>query len=373
MKKADRFPHAKPYRDRHGKIRWRYRIKGFSAELGTEWGGEEFVRRYGEAVNRCKDTSGVGRQNTVPGTFNDLVVKFYQLHVSTLAASTAKDYRAVIEPLRAKHGNKRVAHLERRHVLAIQADLAETPQQANKTLKRLSQMMDLAIDLGLRADNPVRGVKRFPVSAGGFHTWSEDEIAKFYEVHKMGTSAHLAMTLMLYTGAARCDAVALGRGNIRDGRLVYRRRKTKKNPNGIEVDIPIHPYLAETLSHVRPGAFTFLETVVGVARKVNGLGASMRKWCDKAGLPVCSAHGLRKAICRRVAEIEGDVFKVMAVSGHTDIKEAQKYCEAFGRQKKADAAISSLPSGGNGEQRLTNPISGFVKKECNTLREKGKL
>lgn len=372
MKKADRFPHAKPYRDRHGKIRWRYRIKGFSAELGTEWGGEEFVRRYGEAVNRCKDTSGVGRQHTVPGTFNDLAVKFYQLHVSTLAASTAKDYRAVIEPLRSKHGHKRVAHLERRHILAIQAELSHTPQQANKTLKRLSQMMELAKNLGMCTDNPVRDVKRFPVSAGGFHAWREDEIAKFYEVHKMGTPAHLAMTLMLYTGAARCDAVALGRGNIRDGRLVYRRRKTKKNPNGVEVDIPIHPYLAETLSHVRPGAFTFLETVAGSARKVDGLGASMRRWCDRAGLPLCSAHGLRKAICRRVAEIEGDVFKVMAVSGHTDIKEAQKYCETFGRKKKADAAISSLPGGGNGEQRLTNPLGEFVKNEGNNLIRKEK-
>ena len=33
----------------------------------------------------------------------------------------------------------------------------------------------------------------------------------------------------------------------------------------------------------------------------------------------------------------------MAVSGHTDIKEVQKYCEAFGRQKKAEAEIFSLP------------------------------
>lgn len=299
-------------------------------------------------------------------------MKFYQLHVSTLAESTAEDYRTVIERVSGKHGHKRVAHLERRHVLAIQADLAHTPQQANKTLKRLSQMMDLAIDLGLRADNPVRGVKQFPVSAGGFHTWSEDEIDKFYDVHEMGTPAHLAMTLMLYTGAAKCDAVALGRGNICDGRLVYRRRKTKKNRNGIEVDIPIHPYLAETLSHVRSGAFTFLETAAGRARTAAGLGSSMRKWCDKAGLPLCSSHGLRKAICRRVAEIEGDVFKVMAVSGHTDIKEAQKYCEAFGRQKKADAAIASLPDGANGERNLTNPPDRFVKSDGDMLKRKEK-
>lgn len=98
----------------------------------------------------------------------------------------------------------------------------------------------------------------------------------------------------------------------------------------------------------------------------------MRKWCDKAGLPLCSSHGLREAICRRIAEIEGDVFKVMAVSGHTDIKEAQKYCEQFGRKAKADSAIASLPSGGNGEQNLTNHPARFVNNSPNKLKRNDK-
>jgi integrase len=368
-KKLDRFPKAKSYPDRHGKRRWRYRVKGFTVELGTEWGSEDFCRRYAEAENRVKPTAGASR--TVPGSFNDLAVRFYQLHLPTVGESTAKDYRAAIEPLREKHGNKRIAHLQRRHVLAIKAEMAATPQQANKTLKRLSQMMDLAIELEWRTDNPVKGVKRFPVNPEGFHTWDEGEIAQFYKVHKMGSVAHLAMTLMLYTGAAKCDAVKLGKANLRDGRIVYRRRKTRKNPDGFEVNIPVHPYLEETLRHVRADAFTFLETAQRKSRSEKGLGSSMRKWCDKAGLPLCASHGLRKAICRRIAEIEGDVFKVMAVSGHKNLKEAQRYCEQFGRQQKATAAISSLPSGGNREQKLTNHPKRFVKKSHNPLPRKG--
>ncbi len=53
----------------------------------------------------------------------------------------------------------------------------------------------------------------------------------------------------------------------------------------------------------------------------------------------------------------------MSVSGHKDIKQAQKYIEAFGRKTKADAAIASLPSGADGEQNLTNHPARFVKKE----------
>lgn len=232
--------------------------------------------------------------------------------------------------------------------------------------------MDLAVDLEWRTDNPVKGVKRFPVNSEGYHTWDEGEIARFYEVHEMGTPAHLCMTLMLYTGAAKCDAVKLGRGNIRDGRIVYRRRKTKKSPEGFEVNIPVHPYLAETLALVAPDAFTFLQSEIGQARSPKGLGSSMRKWCDKAGLPLCSSHGLRKAICRRIAEVEGDVFKVMAVSGHTDIKEAQKYCERFNRKGKANSAIAGLPGGAEREQNLTNHPARFVRSAINAMKRKEK-
>lgn len=367
MKKADRFPHAKSYRDRHGKLRWRYRHMGLTAELGTEWGSEEFCRRYAEAVNGLA-THGAGASRTVPGTLNDLAVQFYKLHLPTVAESTAADYRAVIDALRVQHGHKRVAHMARRHVIAIKAEMADTPQQANKTLKRLSQMMELAKDLEWRTDNPVDGVKLYPTTPGGFHTWDEGEIARFYEVHEIGSPAHLAMTLMLYTGAAKCDAVKMGRGNIRDGRLIYRRNKTRRNPEGIEVNIPIHPYLVETLAHVPSDAFTLLQTENGLSRSVKGLGSSMRKWCDKAGLALCSSHGLRKAICRRIAEAGGTAFQIMSVSGHISLKEAQKYCEEFGRKALADTAIASLPGGANGEQKLTNHPARFVKKSDKGLK-----
>ncbi len=370
-KKSDQFPRAKSYPDRHGKRRWRYRHKGLSVDLGTEWGSEEFQRRYAEAEQGNK-SEGAGTSRTVPGTFNDLAVKFYKLHLPTVEDSTAADYRAVIEPLRIRHGSKRVSHMRRRHVIEIKAEMAETPQQANKTLKRLSQMMDLAVELEWRTDNPVKGVKRYPTNPDGFHSWDEGEITRFYEVHEIGSPAHLCMTLMLYTGAAKCDAVRIGKGHIRDGRIVYRRRKTKKNPDGFEVNIPIHSYLAETLSHVPADAFTFLETANGRARTAAGLGSSMRKWCDKAGLPNCSSHGLRKAICRRIAEIEGDVFKVMAVSGHHDLKEAQKYIDKYNRKAKADSAIESLPSGGNQERNLANHPARFAKKSHSDMKIKDK-
>ena len=341
-KKTDQYPHARAYRDRHGRMRWRYRHKGFSAELDTEWGSEEFRRRYADAVNRQKTKTGAGASRTVPGTFGDLVSRFYALHFPSIEPATRKDYRACIEPLRKKHGQKRVARMRRRHVMEIKAELAGTPSQANKVLKRLSQLMELAVELEWRTDNPVRGVPHYRIEGTGFHTWDEGEIARFYQVHPFGSAAYLAMTLILYTGASRVDVVKLGRGSVKAGRIEYRRQKTRKNPAGILVNIPIHPELARVLEIVPAKAFTFLETAQGKARTANGLGTRMRKWCDDAGLPMCSSHGLRKAICRRLAEAGATAPEIMSVSGHTTLAEMQRYIEAFGR--KGMACTLPLPN-----------------------------
>lgn len=369
-KRSGKYPHAKPYSDRHGKCRWRYRCKRFTAELGTAYGSDDFERRYQDAVNLQKAKVGAGAPRTKPGTLDDLVAQFYRLHFPNVQETTRADYRAVIEPLRLEHGRKQVAHLKVRHVMAIKAKLADTPQQANKTLKRLSQLLDLAVKLEWRTDNPVKGVDHFKTDSTGFHTWDEGEIARFYEVHPLGSPAHLAMTLMLYTGAAKVDAVKLGKASVKDGRIVYRRQKTRKNPGGIEVNIPIHPDLAQALALTRD-RFTFLETAHGKARSRKGLGTSMRKWCDKAGLPLCSSHGLRKAICRRIAEAEGTPHEIMSVSGHVTMSEAQRYCETFGRKGLSDSAFAKMGRT-NPEQNLTNFPTRFVKSNDKTMKKKGK-
>lgn len=209
-------------------------------------------------------------------------------------------------------------------------------------------------------------MKKFSTTTDGFHTSDEGEIAGFCEVHELGTPAHTCMTLTLYTGAAKVDAVKLGPANGKDGRISYRRQKAKKNPSGVLVDIPMHPALVEAIC-VSPATFTFLETRQAKARTRSGLGSSMRKWCDKAELPLCSSHGLRKAICRRIAEAGGTPFEIMSVSGQVTLAMAQKFCETFGRRDLADSAFSRL-DGTKVEQNLTNHPLRFVRNPGKQLK-----
>ena len=217
----------------------------------------------------------------------------------------------------------------------------ETPQAANNLLDRLKVLLDIAVRLGWRKDNPARFVEAYETGSQGHYTWTEEDIQKYYARHQPGTLAHTAMTLMLNTGAARSDAVGLGRGNLKDGRLRYRRKKTETR-GGLLIDIRILPPLQAVLDGCSPDAFTFLETAGGKSRSPNGFGNLMRAWCDQAGLPNCTSHGLRKAISRRLAEAGATPHEIAAVTGHKDLKEVTLYTEAADRLMMADNAFDKF-------------------------------
>ena len=357
------FPGASPYHDRHGRRRWRYRKGAFSAELGTDYGSEDFVRRYEAAVEGRREAGHVGASRTIPGSLSALAASYYRSPAFLgLAESTRATYRGVIEALRERHGSKRVSHMQRRHVLALMAEKADTPAAANNLRKRLLALLDHAIDLGWRKDNPAATVKPYRIDSDGFHTWDEGEISAFYGVHQPGSTAHLAMTLMLYTGAARADAVRLGWGNIRNRRLSYRRQKTRRT-TGTLIDIPLHPDLAAMLDALPRDRLTFLETRQRRSRSPNGLGNQMRDWCDAAGLPECSSHGLRKACARRLAEAGATPHEIQAVTGHATLAEVQRYTAAVNRSELADAGLAKLQARSKTEQTLANSPKRFVNRD----------
>ena len=249
----------------------------------------------------------------------------------------------------------------------------DTPNAANNMRKRLSQVLDLAVKLEWIPANPVKQTKAYVVVGGGHHTWTEVEISKFFKAHTIGSRAHLAVTLMLYTGAARVDVVKLGQFSIKqtdDGqRLEYRRQKTRKS-NGQLVSIPLHPDLIEVLSRCEKTKGTFLQTEYNRQRSAEGFGNSMRKWCDEASLPQCSGHGLRKACARRLAEAGATAPEIMSITGHKTLSEVQRYIADANRELMADSAMNKLMTRPDGEQTVVNIADMFAKNKGNQLKHK---
>jgi integrase len=87
---------------------------------------------------------------------------------------------------------------------------------------------------------------------------------------------------------------------------------------------------------------TFLTTAYGKPFSAAGFGNWFRDQCDAAGLHHCSAHGLRKAAARRLAEAGCTEHEIAAITGHASLKEVQRYTKAANRTKLAVAAMKKV-------------------------------
>jgi integrase len=64
-----------------------------------------------------------------------------------------------------------------------------------------------------------------------------------------------------------------------------------------------------------------------------------RDRCREAGIPLgFSAHGLRKAVCRRLAEAGCSEKEIAAISGHKTLRMVQHYTKAADQKQLARAA-----------------------------------
>ena len=231
------------------------------------------------------------------------------------------------------------------------------PAAANRLKKELAQLFRFAAKrFGYRGENPATLADRRKERAGGFHTWSDDEIQAFRDEFPTGTKARLALELFLGTGAARQDAAALTRANIRGDRLVYRRGKT-----GQEVDLPILPELARELALIpRTQMVLLAHGKEAKSYSATPLGNWFREKCKEAGLQRCTSHGLRKAGARRLAEAGATEWEVMAFLAHRTAREASRYTAAANRSMLTTRGMARLST--KPEQILSNLPSRLDKQ-----------
>lgn len=227
------------------------------------------------------------------------------------------------------------------HILMLRDRRAEKPGSANNRLKYLSAMFGWAVGRGILRANPARDVKPIRYDRTGFHTWAVDEVSQFEARHPVGSKARVALGLLLFTGPRRGDMVKLGRQHVREGWIRFVPNKTRYK-RSYALEIPVIPELARILAAGPTGALTFLETAYGKAFTANGFGNWFRKRCDEAGLPHCSAHGLRKAGAVLAAERGATDRQLMALYGWTTSSQATVYTAAANRKILAGEAARLL-------------------------------
>ena len=139
----------------------------------------------------------------------------------------------------------------------------------------------------------------------------------------------------------RSDVVRIGRQHIKDGKVALAQQKT-----GVKLLIPVHTELTSAIEAMpKHEHLTFLVTSFGKPFTPAGFGNWFRDRCDEARLPQCSAHGLRKAISRRMAEMGLTHSQGKSVTGHVTDKEFTRYSRAADQVVLAEQAMANLESG----------------------------
>jgi len=339
------------FKDRNGKDRFRFRKGGVVAYIhGTPW-SEEFMRQHGNLMARAAPVAIVGADRTRPGTIDALAVAYYRSPgFRNLAASTKDHRRRIIDKFRSKYGDLLLKGLRHVNVQQIMANKAATPHAANNLIKLLRVMLNHAVDLGMIDTNPAIGVKPYKSRGDGFHTITEDEIAQFEATHSVGTRARLAFALLLHTGQRVSDVSKMGWQHIINGDAI----KVRQRKTGKLLSIPLHPELKAMLATLPRTNMTFVVTERGAPFKAQGLSQWFKKKCQAAGLPHCSAHGLRKAAATRLANAGCSVNEIAAITGHTSLREIARYTSTADQGRLAKQALSRQ-IGSEGERKLSNP------------------
>jgi integrase len=347
--------------DRHGKPRFYFRRPGFESKRlrGLPY-SPEFMADYEAAV--IGQPLPIGTQRARPGTMAALALSYFASpQFSALRSSSQYVHRRTIERFCKDHGDKRAADLRRDHVVKLMSRLAGKPHAANTLRRTLRNLMRHAIDIGLRADDPTRDVKAIRIKSTGHHSWTDAEIAQFERCHRIGSRARLALALLVYTGQRRGDVIRMGAQHIRGGALHVKQEKT-----GVELAIPVHPVLATIIAATPSGHLTFLTTTIGGPFAAVTFTHWFRRECDKAGLPHCSAHGLRKAAARRLAEAGCTAHEIGAITGHASLAELVRYTKAADQRRLAEAAMAKTRT------FVRKPSGRFAKKAGKVLKIKAR-
>ncbi|MHC2247855.1 tyrosine-type recombinase/integrase [Bradyrhizobium elkanii] len=302
----------------------------------------EFMKAYFEALD---GPDGRPASPTAPRetTFYWLVDQYYRSsEFKGFDKLTQADKRSVLNRFCVVAGNLPFAAYRTEDVEASRDKRSKAPGAADKLVKYLRALFKWAITKKHTKVNPAVGVAKIN-ETDGWHTWTNAEVEQYRKRHGVGTKARLALEIMLNIGARRSDACRIGRQHEVDGYLEFvawkgrNRVKTRKT-----IVARFTPELKLALTSTPTGDLTYLVNDLGRPFTIAGFGNKMREWCDAAGLPQCSSHGLRKASAVAMAESGARAPELCALFGWSKLETAEIYIREANKRVMVDNAFARL-------------------------------
>jgi integrase len=333
--------------DRYGNVRIYFRRNRRKVRIRERLGTPAFLALYAQLIDDgIEEVGGV-----VPGssaTFRWLCAQFFaSAEFNRLDARTQYTRRGLIEAMLQEpiapgaaelFADFPVERITTKALRVLRDRKSDKPGAADNRVRALRRLFKWALKHEHVRTNPAGDVEYISRKSDGWHSWTADELDQFEARHPPGTKARLALALLQYTGASRSDVVALGPANVRNGSIQFTRVKTR-----VRVELPIGDELRAAIEAVSVvGTGTFLVTAHGRPFSAAGFGNWFRERCNEAGLPHCSAHGVRKAAAARAAENGATTHELMAMFGWLNLRMADHYTKAADRKRGARRAVQLL-------------------------------
>lgn len=341
--------------DRHGNVRYYFRRRDLPRKIRLPGlpGSAEFMQVYQDCLNGQHPaiTQPPKKPINEQKSFQWLCSQYFaSAEFKLLESTTRKRRRAILDSVcceqASEHNRKLIgtlpfATIPARAVRRLRDRKAEFPEAANGRLKALKAMFRWAVEADCMEVNPAKDVPRIRTTSKGFHTWTIEEVRQFEEHHPIGTMPRLAFALLLYTGQRRSDVVLFGRQHLKDGWLKFTQHKNR-NRKPVTLELPMLPQLQAIIDATPSGNMNFLTTAYGKPFSAAGFGNRFREWCDRASLPHCSAHGLRKAGACIAAENGASESQLMAIFGWQTMQQAAHYTKAARQRRIAGTSMHLL-------------------------------
>jgi hypothetical protein len=162
--------------DEDGRAHHYFRRHGFKRRpLPGMPGSPEFMAEYTAAMAESPHPIGAGRGK--PGTIAAAVAAYFdsQLHFGSKPKGSQAMFRSVLNRLRSKYCEERLAGMPSTFIAAVLSSLK--PFAARNWLKCLRAFCQFCVDQGLLKADPTLGVKLPKAKSDGHATWTDAEIA----------------------------------------------------------------------------------------------------------------------------------------------------------------------------------------------------
>jgi len=337
-------PYLSSYKDRHGKVRWRFRKGKAGRSLPGQPGDDAFEDAYSAALQGQPRAQIAKHPNqALPRTLKAawrLATSAKNLDWQKLGKTSKDLYIERAERLLdmeivpgLTYGDVPVADLKRRHVKGLLGAMSATPHAAYDALVVLRKMIVVALDEEWIEVDPTHRIKYRPETAG-HRAWTDDERAAYEARWPLGTLARTAYACVLYGGPRRSDVARFQWTDFTGDQFPHTQQKTGKR-----LLLPVLAPLREALDAAPRLGKHILTTPWGTPRALGTLTNDFATWTKAAGLKGCTMHGLRKTLGKILAEEGATTRELMDVLGHDSIAHAELYSREAEQARMAKSAL----------------------------------